>query len=187
MYSLELPHQGNSNEYTKHTIIIWKIKKKFPLIIHHLLPDLAPGLTLNGSNYPSRTNFHGPKEVRAIEVWLYIHVDIFLYFSPKVICCGYSLEVPHWGTSDEDSQYILIGRSKKKEICIQMYYSYSCVRPPNQDPYCMNPEYLDRHAWANSVGSDQIPQNIWSESTIFTNHPTISDTSMDSRIDLFKF
>ena len=27
VYSLELPHQGNSNEYTKHTIIVMEIKK----------------------------------------------------------------------------------------------------------------------------------------------------------------
>ena len=33
--------------------------------------DLALLSTLTGSNYPSRTNFHGPKGVRAIEVRLY--------------------------------------------------------------------------------------------------------------------
>ena len=36
-------------------------------------PDLALSSTLTGSNYPSRTNFHGPKGVRAIEVQLYSH------------------------------------------------------------------------------------------------------------------
>ena len=33
-------------------------------------PDLALLSTLTGSNYPSRTNFHGPKGVRATEVRL---------------------------------------------------------------------------------------------------------------------
>ena len=28
VYSLELPHQGSSNEYTRHTIIVKEIKKK---------------------------------------------------------------------------------------------------------------------------------------------------------------
>ena len=32
--------------------LLYRSSKRFPLIIHHLLPDLAPGLTLNGSNYP---------------------------------------------------------------------------------------------------------------------------------------
>ena len=35
-------------------------------------PDLALLSTLNGSNYPSRTNIHGPKGVRTIEVRLYL-------------------------------------------------------------------------------------------------------------------
>ena len=32
--------------------LFYRISKRFPLIIHYLLPDLAPGLTLNGWNYP---------------------------------------------------------------------------------------------------------------------------------------
>ena len=59
--TLELPHQGNSNEYNQHMIIIWKIKK-ISLNTHFLLPDLASGLTLNELPI-SQTNFHGPKEV----------------------------------------------------------------------------------------------------------------------------
>ena len=52
VYSLELPHWGDSNEYTQHTIIGKKIekkkkkqkqkKKKQSLNYRHLLPDLAP-------------------------------------------------------------------------------------------------------------------------------------------------
>ena len=49
-YSLELPHQGNSNEYSQHTIIIWKIEKT-SLNYIHLPPDLALWLTLSGSSY----------------------------------------------------------------------------------------------------------------------------------------
>ena len=48
VHSLELPWRGNSNEYTQHTIIVYKIEK----IIALLLPDLAPWVTLSGSNYP---------------------------------------------------------------------------------------------------------------------------------------
>ena len=65
MYSLESPHRGDSNEYTHHAIIEYKIKKT-PLNNHHLLPDLAQWLELP----LSRINFHGHKDVRAIEIFI---------------------------------------------------------------------------------------------------------------------
>ena len=37
----------------------------------------------------------------------------FSYFSIKNICCGYSLEVPHRGTSNEYPQHIFLWRNKK--------------------------------------------------------------------------
>ena len=40
----------------------------------------------------------------------------FSYFSSKNICCGYSLEVPHWGTSNEYPQNTFSCRNKKKYI-----------------------------------------------------------------------
>ena len=46
MYSLELPHRGNSNEYTQHKIIVWKIQK---ISLNHRY--LFPELVLSGSNY----------------------------------------------------------------------------------------------------------------------------------------
>ena len=52
VYSLELPHRGNSNEYTQHTIILLKIEN-ISINYRHLLPDLALWLNLIGSNYPS--------------------------------------------------------------------------------------------------------------------------------------
>ena len=52
MYSLELPHRGDSNEYTQHTIILLKIEN-ISINYRHLLPDLVPWLNLIGSNYPS--------------------------------------------------------------------------------------------------------------------------------------
>ena len=42
---LESPHWGDSNEYTKHAIIVWKIER-ISLNCRVLLPDLAPWLTL---------------------------------------------------------------------------------------------------------------------------------------------
>ena len=51
VYSLELPHWGNSNEYIQHTIVLKKIKK-ISLNYRYLLPELVPWLTLSGSNYP---------------------------------------------------------------------------------------------------------------------------------------
>ena len=52
VYSLESPHRGDSNEYTQHTIIVWKIEK-ISLSYRYLLPDLVVWLNLIGSNYPS--------------------------------------------------------------------------------------------------------------------------------------
>ena len=51
VYSLESPHQGDSNEYTQHTIIVQKIEK-MSLNYRYLLPELVSWLTLSGSNYP---------------------------------------------------------------------------------------------------------------------------------------
>ena len=51
VYSLESPHRGDSNEYTQRAIIVFKIEKTL-LNYCHLLLDLAPWLTLSGSNYP---------------------------------------------------------------------------------------------------------------------------------------
>ena len=51
MYSLELPRRGDFNEYTQHTIILWKMEKTF-LDYFHLPSDLALRLTISGSNYP---------------------------------------------------------------------------------------------------------------------------------------
>ena len=50
VYSLESPHRDDSNKYTQHTIIVQT--DQIFLNYHHLLPDLAPLLTLCGSNYP---------------------------------------------------------------------------------------------------------------------------------------
>ena len=49
-------HRGDSNEYTQHTTIVKEIKKN-PLNYRYLLPDLAPWLTLSGSNYPCLKQF----------------------------------------------------------------------------------------------------------------------------------
>ena len=49
VYSLESPHRGDSNEYTQHTIIVYKIEK-ISLNYRYLLPELVPWLTLSGSN-----------------------------------------------------------------------------------------------------------------------------------------
>ena len=38
---------------------------------------------------------------------------IFFLFVRKTICCGYSLEVPHWGTSNEYPQHMFSWRNKK--------------------------------------------------------------------------
>ena len=52
--------------------------EKMLLNYRHLLPVLAPKLTLSGSNYPYlEQNFHGAKDVRATEVRLYYVKEIW--------------------------------------------------------------------------------------------------------------
>ena len=72
VYSLELPHQGNSNEYMQHTIFFVEDRKH----LHKLLPFASWSGAMIKSHWLelpiSRTNFYGPKDVWAIEVWLYI-------------------------------------------------------------------------------------------------------------------
>ena len=72
VYSLESPHRCDSNEYTQHTIIEQNMEKK-SLNYRVLLSDTI--MNPHWLELPmSRTNFHGPKGVRAIEVRLYCTV-----------------------------------------------------------------------------------------------------------------
>ena len=70
VYSLESPHRGDSNEYTQHTIIV-ENRKDFPKL--SLFASWTGAMTNpQWLELPMfRTNFHGPKDVRAIEVRLY--------------------------------------------------------------------------------------------------------------------
>ena len=68
MYSLESPHRGDSNEYIQIPSFIEH--QQTSLFYYHLLPD--PGAMINHQWHElsmSRINFHGPKDVRAIEIF----------------------------------------------------------------------------------------------------------------------
>ena len=70
VYSLELPRRGESNEYTKNNYCVENQNYFLKLSLF----AAWPGVTINPQwlELPiSRKNFHGPKDVRAIEVWLY--------------------------------------------------------------------------------------------------------------------
>ena len=70
VYSLESPYRGDSNEYTQHAIDVKEIKQK-SLNYRYLLPDTM--INPQWLELPkSRTIFYGPKDVRAIEVRLYV-------------------------------------------------------------------------------------------------------------------
>ena len=71
MYSLESSHRGDSNECTHHTVVVKEIKKIRKLSLF----ASGPGTMINPQWLEllmSRTIFYGPKDVRAIEVRLYI-------------------------------------------------------------------------------------------------------------------
>ena len=48
---------------------------------------------------------------------------IFFLFLHENICCGYSLEVPHAGTSNEYPQHMFSWRNKKNIPWIPLYWS----------------------------------------------------------------
>ena len=70
-YSLESPHRGDSNEYSTYHYFIEGRKDISELPLFSSLP----GAMINPQRLKlplSRINLHGPKDVRAIEVGLYI-------------------------------------------------------------------------------------------------------------------
>ena len=50
MYSLELPHRGDSNEYTQHTIIVKKIERLSFLAWQHDYPSVARTILASKNN-----------------------------------------------------------------------------------------------------------------------------------------
>ena len=50
--------------------------------------------------------------------------DICFHISAQNIDCGYSLELPHWGSSNEYPQYIFLSRNKKNNVypCKSQFY-----------------------------------------------------------------
>ena len=69
VYSLELPHRGNSNEYTQYTIIVQK-NEKISLNYLHLFPDLASWLTISGSNHSYLEQISMVPKMFEQSVWL---------------------------------------------------------------------------------------------------------------------
>ena len=74
MYSLELSWWEDSNEYTQHNIVFIEdrkgISKSSPFAIWTCAKINPQWFELHVPMF--RTNFHGPKDVRAIEVRLYV-------------------------------------------------------------------------------------------------------------------
>ena len=67
VYSVELPHWVDSNEYTENTIILYKSKKTFQ---NHILLMSWAGAMFNPQWFElhmPETNFHGSKDVWIIE------------------------------------------------------------------------------------------------------------------------
>ena len=80
-------------EYREHTSIVQKIEEK-SLNYCQLLPELAPWLTLSGSNYPWRIIFYGPKDVRVIEVRLACLVPLSTYLKKSLFSTDRGLSAP---------------------------------------------------------------------------------------------
>ena len=70
VFSLESPHRGDSNEYTKHTII--NINKKSPEIILNTIISAAIDFLLGTQEGVQRSRDKLAISVRATEILLYI-------------------------------------------------------------------------------------------------------------------
>ena len=89
-----------------HNISLWRNKKSIILFEKKVI--LSKGMSLSsGVSYTCiNTFFVGPDKMGS-------QINIFL-ISPLSICCEYSLEVPHRGTSNEYPQHMFSLRIKKK-------------------------------------------------------------------------
>ena len=79
---------------------------------------------------------HNTRKSQKMVIYLIIAPDKAPFFSTKKvftdflflngnICCGYSLEVPRWGTSNEYPQHIFLYRNKKRLFLIlPLIWSY---------------------------------------------------------------
>ena len=70
-------------------------------VTHKILPLICRGLV---------------KEKYLLIIWGF-------FFLCKIICCGYSLEVPHWGTSNEYPQHMDLRRNWENYLRIIFKYS----------------------------------------------------------------
>ena len=95
MNSLESPHRGDSNEYTQHTIILLKIEN---LSINQY--ENTPIQIYWKFYNQNRENFQIKKS------------DIF-HISAQNIDCGYSLEPPRRGVSNEYPQSMFWAEIRK--------------------------------------------------------------------------
>ena len=54
------------------------------------------------------------EEFRLVTVWRVVEGEyllmtgLFFFFLHKIICCGYSLEVPHWGDSNQYPHFVFM-------------------------------------------------------------------------------
>ena len=102
-FSLKVPLWGTSNEYQQHIFSCSSSKKN----------------TLRKHDYSNILQFLLPKN----ENFQIKNSDIFL-ISAQNIDCGYSLEPPQWGGSNEYPQSMFLSRNKKNNVypCKPQFY-----------------------------------------------------------------
>ena len=92
--------------------------------------------------------------------------DIFL-ISPRNICCGYSLEAPHWGASNEYQQHTFSSRNKKDIRIFRI----------KKAPYlllCCSWNCLIRDSCLSIVGNEGPHQTASPHSFVETDHEIFS-------------
>ena len=132
---LEVPQRGISNQYQKCKCSLEeekkkkKKKKKMPMLCHVCLfvlrfygPVNPMGSCRARSVYLTTRLLGRQSSKRLTSIVHILSPEIFVMFAAdKNICCRYSLEVPHQGTSNEYSQHFFCGEIKKI-ILIPLFY-----------------------------------------------------------------
>ena len=87
---------------------------------------------------------------------------IFFLFLHENIYCGYSLEAPHWGTSNEYQQHMFLWRNKKNIMWILPFIcSYECppIRVMSSLPSHTFPGQAKSSKWLTNICAHSFARN----------------------------
>ena len=94
------------------------------------------------------------------------------------VCCGYSLEVPHGGASNEYPQHIFSWRNKKNIIDLEQWISASNEYPQHIFSWRNKKNIIDLEQWISTWKRDKLRVNIFSISQLLIHGFTKKSSQM---------